>query len=383
MNKKSLSHEEYMNSIYKKMGILLERGKNQIHLNLSNSDLIDHAVKLGHGKLSKAGALMVETGKHTGRSANDKYVVKSESTKDTIWWENSINVMTQDDFETLRKDVVEFLNDEKDLYISERSVGSIQEYNIGVATVSTRPSHTLFCNHLFREQLNPFNEQKDFLILHAPDFPVDKTKYNTKSETIITTDFDRKITIITGTFYAGEIKKSMFSVMNYLLPEKNILPMHAGASETNDGNSCLFFGLSGTGKTTLSTDEGTLLIGDDEHGLSDDGVFNFEGGCYAKTAKLSKTGEPEIWDAAHTFGAMLENVVAHPETNEVDFDDVSISENGRCSYPLSFIKDLKQDSKGGIPQHIFFLTADAFGVLPPVSKLTNCLLYTSPSPRDV
>ena len=210
----------------------------------------------------------------------------------------------------------------------------------------------------------------DFTILHAPLLEIDPKKFNTKSETVIVTCFDSKTTIITGTCYAGEIKKSMFSVMNFLLPQKGVLPMHSGINEGERGETSVFFGLSGTGKTTLSTDHGKRLIGDDEHGLSDKGVFNFEGGCYAKTYKLSQKAEPDIYQASTREGSLLENVIIRP-SGELDFDDCSITENGRSSYPLSFIPNIVPSAQGNIPSNMFFLTADAFGVLPPIAKLNK------------
>tara|TARA_B100001971_G_scaffold215193_1_gene260021 strand:- start:110952 stop:112523 length:1572 start_codon:yes stop_codon:yes gene_type:complete len=331
---------------------------------------IQSAIKMGYGKLSKDGALIVETGKHTGRSANDRYIVKSAKTENTIWWENNLNPMSSDTFQELQKDIVNYLNEHKKLFVTERSVGASPVHNISALLFTTHPQHALFSTHLFRDKVREFKEG-DFTILHAPEFKADKDKYGTKSETIVATCFETNTTIICGTLYAGEIKKSMFSVMNYRLPETGILPMHAGASHLPSGETSVFFGLSGTGKTTLSTDQGVLLIGDDEHGLSDEGVFNFEGGCYAKTYKLSAETEPGIWDATNRFGAMIENVTFDDTTGTVDFFDKSLTENGRSSYPLDFIEDLEPSSQGKTPSHIFFLTADAFGVLPPVSKLTK------------
>lgn len=341
-----------------------------LHQNLPKSFYVQEAVKKGFGRLSKDGALIVETGKQTGRSANDRYIVKSESTKDTIWWENNLSAMTPENFEKLRQRVVKYFNDFKELYVTERSVGAHRTHNIGARLITTHPQHALFSTHLFRDKLRELTDQ-DFTILHAPELKPDPSEFSTKSNTIVATCFDTNTTIIVGTLYAGEIKKSMFSVMNYRLPTSNILPMHAGASELQNKETSVFFGLSGTGKTTLSTDTGTLLIGDDEHGLSDEGLFNFEGGCYAKTYQLSAETEPEIYAATNSFGAMVENVTFDEKTGTIDFNDKTLTENGRSSYPLSFIKELEKSGQGKSPSHIFFLTADAFGVLPPVAKLTK------------
>jgi phosphoenolpyruvate carboxykinase (ATP) len=342
----------------------------EVYFQLANNVLIEKSVQMGQGKLSKDGALVVKTGKHTGRSAKDKYVVKTATTEESIWWDNALNPMTTDNFSKLKKKVLDYLNGRRDLFVTERSVGAHEKHNIGCRLITTHPHHALFSKHLFREKYGELND-KAFTILHAPDLVVDPIEFGTKSGTVVTTCFDTNTTIICGTAYAGEIKKSMFCVMNYLLPEENILPMHSGSNHLKNGECSVFFGLSGTGKTTLSTDEGTLLVGDDEHGLSDEGVFNFEGGCYAKTYQLSAEKEPGIYKASNRFGAICENVVMNEENGVIDFDDKSLSENGRSSYPLEFIEGLEKTSKGDVPKHIFFLTADAFGVLPPVSSLTK------------
>ncbi len=357
-------------SYYENLGLNLNREPHRVFVDVPLNNLVEQAVLTGEGTLSKHGALRVETGKHTGRSAGDKYVVKSASTAEKIWWDNSLHEMTPETFAKLKKTVIDHLNKDGNLYITHRSVGADKEHNIGIRTVTNRPQHSLFSKYLFRYTMHDLTE-KDFTILHAPDLEIDPNEYGTKSGTVITTCFDTNTTIIVGSFYAGEIKKSMFCVMNYVLPDKGVLPMHAGANRLENGNTSVFFGLSGTGKTTLSTDEGTYLIGDDEHGLSDDGLFNFEGGCYAKTYKLSKSGEPEIYKAASTFGAILENVILTEKTGEPDYYNNELTENGRCSYPLDFIDELEPSSRGKIPNHIFFLCADAFGVLPPVAKLSR------------
>ena len=357
---------------YQNLGLTLGKNNQRLVVDSPLNNLIEETLVGGLGKLSKFGALVVQTGKHTGRSAGDKYVVKSKSTASKIWWDNSIHEMSENNFAKLKAKAVEELNAKSTLYITERSVGSVKQHNIGVSLITTNPQHSLFSKHLFRHPLHKWGEgPNDFIILHLPELKIDPQEFGTRTETVITTCFDSKMTIIVGTSYAGEIKKSMFCVMNYLLPEKDILPMHAGANRLDNGQTSIFFGLSGTGKTTLSTDQGTFLIGDDEHGLSDKGIFNFEGGCYAKTYKLSRSGEPEIFKASSTFGAMLENVIMTEKTGEPDYYNNSLTENGRSSYPLDFIENLEPTSKGKIPQHIFFLTADAFGILPPVARLSQ------------
>lgn len=355
-----------MHAFYQSLGLKVPT----VHFNLLPHQLIQKTLEKKEGRLSKHGALVVTTGKHTGRSAQDRYVVKSASTEAKIWWENAIRPMTTEQFNKLKQAVLEHLNQSPELFISERSVGAHPKHNVGVRLVSRHPSHVLFAQHLFRDTERELDDQ-DFTVLHAPTLAIDPKQFDTRAETVIVTDFDQRMTLVIGSLYAGEIKKSMFSVMNYLLPDSAILPMHAGANRLSNGETGVFFGLSGTGKTTLSTDVGTYLIGDDEHGLSEEGIFNFEGGCYAKTYKLSAETEPEIYKASQTFGAMLENVMLDERSGEVDYNDKSLTENGRLSYPLSFIEELEPTSRGGVPKNIFFLTADAFGVLPPVAKLTR------------
>ena len=356
-----------MTAFYQELGIPKETN---LYINRPRSFYIQETIRRGYGRLSKDGALIVETGKHTGRSANDRYIVRSKTTEDNVWWENNLNPMTPEVFAKLKEKVVGVLSREKELYITERSVGAHETHNIGARTISTHPQYSVFTSHLFRDKIREF-DNRDFTILHAPGVNLNTEEFGTKSETCVVTCFDTNTTIIVGTFYAGEIKKSMFAAMNYRLPEVGVLPMHAGASRKENMESSIFFGLSGTGKTTLSTDTGTFIIGDDEHGLSDEGVFNFEGGCYAKTYQLSQKNEPEIWAATNRFGSMIENVTHDKATGLVDFNDKSMTENGRAAYPLEFINELEKSSKGQVPSHIFFLTADAFGVLPPVSKLSK------------
>jgi phosphoenolpyruvate carboxykinase (ATP) len=359
-----------MANFYENLGLKMDRSPNTIYVDSPANFLISETVRRGIGELTSKGSLLVKTGKHTGRSAKDRYIVRSASTENSVWWENDLLPMTGDMFQTLKQHVLDYLNDDKDLFITERSVGADKLNNLGARLITTNPNHALFSQHLFREKMREFNSE-DYTILHAPELKLDPAKFDIRTETAVVTCIDTKTTIICGTLYAGEIKKSMFAAMNYELPEKNILPMHSGANRLLNEEVSVFFGLSGTGKTTLSCDEGTLLIGDDEHGLSDEGIFNFEGGCYAKTYKLTKETEPAIFKASNRFGALLENVVINDDTGRVDFFDKSLAENGRSSYPLSFIDELEKSSRGDVPKHIFFLCADAFGVLPPVSKLTK------------
>jgi phosphoenolpyruvate carboxykinase (ATP) len=342
----------------------------KLYKNAHKSFLMEKAILNKEGMLGPDGQLVVQTGNKTGRSADDKYIVFDSETKESVWWDNNIHEMSDDTFKDLRNNVINYLNTFKELYVTERSVGSIGNFSIGVDFVSPSASAALFTEYIFKDRHGNLH-QDEFLILYAPDFVVDKLKYRTHSETIIATCFESKTTIIIGTKYAGEIKKSMFCIMNYLLPELGILPMHSGANQDSQGESFVFFGLSGTGKTTLSTDEGLLLIGDDEHGMSEKGIFNFEGGCYAKTSKLALVTEPAIYKASTQYSSFLENVKLSDDRRAIDFFDESLTENGRATYPLSFISSRVESSEGKIPHHIFYLTADAFGVLPPVSLLSS------------
>lgn len=345
-----------------------QHSSESIFENASQETLLKHAVEYTGAKLTNAGAIVVNTGKHTGRAAKDKYVVLTSKTENTIDWKNNVNKMTPEGFANLKKDVIAHINTQPRLYRTVRNVGAIAKYALQVQLFSTHPSHSLFFDYLMRNDKHNQCELGTYTIFHAPTLNIDTAKHGTRSETVIAMDLDNNEIVIAGTLYAGEIKKSVFSAMNYILPDHNILPMHAGSNVAANGEVSVFFGLSGTGKTTLSTQEGRLLIGDDEHGLSSDGIFNFEGGCYAKTIKLSPTGEPGIFKACNTKGAILENVTM--KGDKPDFDDTSLGENGRCAYPLRYIDEVNADSKGKVPNHMFFLSADAFGVLPPVSKLT-------------
>jgi phosphoenolpyruvate carboxykinase (ATP) len=312
------------------------------------------------------------TAPHTGRSPNDKFTVKEPSTEDEIWW-GDVNVpMTPEHFAALRTDVLRYLDEQDDLYVRDVWAGADPQYRLNVRVVTPSAWHSVFVNNMF---LEPFGEHRGhfkarFTVLHAPEYQADPDRHGTRSGAFVVVNFAERQVLIGGTRYAGEIKKSIFSVMNYLLPQHDVLSMHCSANMGDDYDVALFFGLSGTGKTTLSTDPERQLIGDDEHGWSGDGVFNFEGGNYAKVVRLSKEGEPLIWDASRRFGAILENVVLDADRHP-DFDDTSITENTRSSYPLRHVPRAVRDKRGGHPRHVIFLTADAFGVLPPIAKLTR------------
>lgn len=340
----------------------------RIYKNASRSFLMQKALFKQQAELGPHGELLILTGSHTGRAVDDKYVVHTEMTEKSIWWENKVKPMGEEVFEHLYADVLNYLHRLPEVFFTERSIGSASHYALNIEFLSELPSAALFTEYMFKDK-QVFAED-GFKILHAPFFEVDPFKYGTRSDTVIVTSFEKKCILIAGTQYAGEIKKSMFSVMNYLTPLEGILPMHAGANQLENGECFAFFGLSGTGKTTLATEPQTLLIGDDEHGLSERGLFNFEGGCYAKTFRLSPETEPEIYRASTRFGSFLENVKMNHESHELDFFDSSITENGRSSYPLEFIEKRVLSGEGAIPKDIFFLCADAFGVMPAVSRLS-------------
>jgi phosphoenolpyruvate carboxykinase (ATP) len=317
------------------------------------------------------GAIATVTAPHTGRSPNDRFVVRNELTEGIVDW-GKVNVpMTPEHFDALRADVVAYLND-CELFVHDARAGEDEAHGVGVRVISESPWHALFAYNMFLrlspDELEGFEPQ--FTVLHAPHFKADPARHGSNSETVIVVNFAAREVLVTGSRYAGEIKKSIFSVLNHLLPEAGVLPMHCSANVGSTGDVALFFGLSGTGKTTLSADASRGLIGDDEHGWSDEGVFNFEGGCYAKTIRLSPEGEPEIYRATQMFGTILENVVLDEETRKINFDDSSITENTRASYPIHYIPNAVLPSRGRHPSNVVFLTADAFGVLPPISRLT-------------
>ena len=338
------------------------------YANLAPAVLIEHALRRGEGQLSDTGALVVDTGDHTGRSPQDKYVVRHGRLADEIWWGDVNRPLTPDAFAALHVDIVAHLAT-RDRYRMDLSAGADPAHNLPVRLVTESAWAAFFARNLFLPAVeHPSPEVSGWTILHAPHFLADSVRHQTRSETAIAIDFEWRRILIAGTRYAGEIKKAVFTVLQGLLPGEGIAPMHCSANEGEDGQTALFFGLSGTGKTTLSTDPARRLIGDDEHGWSQRGIFNFEGGSYAKTVGLSAQTEPEIYRAARQFGSVLENVVLDPETRQPRFDDDSLTENTRAAYPLAFL-DPHAGGGGGHPSHVLFLTADAFGVLPPVARL--------------
>jgi len=347
------------------------RPAENVYWNLTAPSLYEAALLRGEGQLSSHGALSVETGVFTGRSPKDKFIVKEPSSDANIWWGNINQPFDADAFDALHHRVVEYLN-ARDLFVEDLYVGADPTYRMPLRVVSERAWNALFARTMFirpeRDELETVIPE--FTILHAPLMQADPARDGTRSSTFIVVSLAKKLILIGGTEYGGEIKKSIFSIMNYLLPLRNVMPMHCSANEGSEGDIALFFGLSGTGKTTLSSDPTRTLIGDDEHGWSDDGIFNFEGGCYAKVINLSETAEPDIFAASRTFSTVLENCVLDPDTHEIDYTDGSLTENTRACYPLDVIPNASRTGVAGHPDNIIFLTADAFGVLPPISKLT-------------
>ncbi|MDN7246073.1 phosphoenolpyruvate carboxykinase (ATP) [Planococcus shenhongbingii] len=349
----------------------LLNGQN-VHVQLSVPQLVEAATSRGEAVLTREGAVKAETGKYTGRSPKDKYIVEEDISKDKIDWGAVNRPISSDVFENLYNKVIEHLKQQDALYVFKGFAGADPESRLAIQTINEYAWHNLFAHQLF---IRPTAEElaaheAEFTVVYAPTFQADPAVDGTDSETFIIVSMEKKIILIGGTEYAGEMKKSIFSIMNHILPEKGILPMHCSANVGHEGDVALFFGLSGTGKTTLSADEDRKLIGDDEHGWSDNGVFNIEGGCYAKTINLTREHEPQIYDAIR-FGAVLENVVVDDDTRIPDYHDGSLTENTRAAYPIQAIDNIVDPSVAGHPKTIVFLTADAFGVLPPISKLTK------------
>jgi phosphoenolpyruvate carboxykinase (ATP) len=344
-------------------------GLGSVRWNLNEVDLVETAIRRGEGRFTAHGALVVTTGQHTGRSAKDKFVVRDEHTDPVIWWDNN-KAMTPEAFEQLYDDFKAHAAG-RDLFVQDLVGGADPENAIATRVVTEYAWHALFIRNLLirpdRQALIDFDPE--LTIIDLPSFRADPERHGCRSETVIACDLTRKIILIGGTSYGGEMKKSVFTVLNYLLPEKHVMPMHCSANVGPDGDAAVFFGLSGTGKTTLSADPKRTLVGDDEHGWGKDGIFNFEGGCYAKTIKLSAEAEPEIFATTKMFSTVLENVVLDSD-RVPDFDDKSLTENTRAAYPLHFIPNASKSGRAGHPRNIIMLTADAFGVLPPIARLT-------------
>ncbi|MFC0562053.1 phosphoenolpyruvate carboxykinase (ATP) [Halalkalibacter alkalisediminis] len=346
--------------------------QNNVQLNLPISSLIEKSLMRGEGSLTSTGALSVETGAYTGRSPKDKFIVNESSITDKIEWGPVNQPIEKEVFAALYQKVLEHLGKKEELFVSDGFAGADQTYRLPLKVINEFAWHQVFARQLFIRPngLEDKREENAFTIVSAPTFKADPVVDGTRSEAFVIVSFEERVVLIGGTEYAGEMKKSIFSVMNFLLPEQDVLSMHCSANTGREGDVALFFGLSGTGKTTLSADPNRSLIGDDEHGWSSNGVFNIEGGCYAKCVNLSQEKEPQIWNAIR-FGSVLENVVVDPQTGQPNYDDISLTENTRAAYPIELIPNALTPSVSGHPNTIIFLTADAFGVLPPISKLTK------------
>jgi phosphoenolpyruvate carboxykinase (ATP) len=347
-------------------------GTGLVYWNLPAEALVEEMVFRGEAKMTRHGAIVAHTGKHTGRSANDKFVVRESSTEGHIWWGQYNRPFSTDKFNELYARMMGFVQGH-DLFVQDCYVGADPEYQMPVRVVTEYAWHSMFARNMFIPPKSAAEYRRhvpDFTVIALPSFKGMPGIDGTASNTFIVLSFEQRVCVIGNTAYAGEIKKSVFTMLNFLLPLQGVMPMHCSANVGKDGDTALFFGLSGTGKTTLSADPNRGLIGDDEHGWSDNGVFNFEGGCYAKVINLSETAEPQIYATTRRFGTILENVVYNPVTREIDLDDDSITENTRGSYPLDFIGNAVLEKRGGQPKNIILLTCDATGVMPPIAKLT-------------
>nr|WP_254070248.1 phosphoenolpyruvate carboxykinase (ATP) [Acidisphaera sp. L21] len=343
----------------------------QVHANLAPPALVAASMRRSEGRLSADGALMAMTGVHTGRSVQDKFVVDEPETTNDIWWGKINQKLPGEKFEGLRGHVASYLGAQQELFTQDLYAGADPAHRVRVRLVTSSAWHALFARNMFirppAAELAGF--EPDYVILHAPHYQAEPSRDGVRTSTAVALSFSRKLIVIAGTEYAGEIKKSIFTVMNYKLPAEGVLPMHCSANMNDKDEVALFFGLSGTGKTTLSSDPHRPLIGDDEHGWGENGVFNFEGGCYAKVIDLSKKAEPVIWAATHRFGTVLENVAAD-KAGHLDLTDGTATQNTRACYPIDFVSNASKTGRGGQPKHVVMLTCDAFGVLPPIAKLS-------------
>jgi phosphoenolpyruvate carboxykinase (ATP) len=342
----------------------------RVYWNLQAPRLYEEALQRREAVLAQGGALVAETGAHTGRSPKDKFIVRDAQTEDKVWWENN-GGLTRDQFDTLLQDFIAHAEG-KELFAQDLFGGADPHFRVRARVYTEYAWHSLFIrNLLIRPEMRELaGFVPELTIVDLPSFRADPARHGCRSETVIACDFDRGIVLIGGTSYAGEMKKSVFTYLNYTLPPQGVMPMHCSANAGFRNDVAVFFGLSGTGKTTLSADPNRTLIGDDEHGWAPSGVFNFEGGCYAKAIKLSREAEPEIYATTERFGTVMENVVLDPLTGIPDFDDGSRTENTRVAYPLDYIPNASDTGRGGVPKNIVMLTCDAFGVLPPIAKLT-------------
>ena len=344
----------------------------RVHWNLSPAALYEEALRRREAQLAAEGPLVARTGQHTGRSPNDKFVVREPQSEPHIHWGSVNRPIDESKFDALHRDMMAYVQDQE-LYVLDAWAGTDPKFRLPIRVITEFAWHSLFARNMFLPEDDPArraSHRPEFTVINLPRFKADPAKHGSRSDVAIFVNFGRKMVLIAGTEYAGETKKSIFTILNYTLPLQGVLSMHCSANIGADDDTALFFGLSGTGKTTLSSDPRRRLIGDDEHGWSDTGVFNFEGGCYAKVIKLSAEAEPQIYATTRRFGTILENVVVDPEQRTLDLDDASLTENTRGSYPITFIDNAELSGRGGHPKNVIMLTADAYGVLPPIARLT-------------
>lgn len=349
------------------------RNIREVFYNYGTPALYEQVVRRREGLLAHMGPIVVRTGDHTGRSPNDKFLVKESSSEKNIWWGKVNKSMTEDQYNRLFAKMMAYIQG-KDLYVEDCYVCADEKYRYPIRVITETAWHNLFARNMFRRYKDQSELEKHnpkFTVIQMPNFHANPQKDGTNSEVFVVINFGEKIVLIGGTSYAGEIKKSIFTVLNYEMPKQNVMSMHCSANVGEKEDVALFFGLSGTGKTTLSADPSRKLIGDDEHGWSEDGVFNYEGGCYAKVIRLSQEAEPDIYETTRMFGTILENVQIDAQTRRIDLDDDTFTENTRAAYPITHIDNIMDEGTGGHPENIIMLTADAFGVLPPISKLTT------------
>jgi len=344
----------------------------EIYWGLAPAELVEHAIINGEALLADTGALTADTGEFTGRSPKDRFIVKDAGNENTIWWGDINQPFSPEAFDVIHREMTSFLEDKK-IYVRDAYAGADPEFRLNLRIINTLSWHNLFCYNMFIRPTaaDEENFSPEFTIICIPEFKADPAVHGTRQGNFVLLNFSKKLVLIGGTAYAGEMKKGIFSVLNYLLPQNHkVLPMHCSANTGQKGDTAIFFGLSGTGKTTLSTDPKRKLIGDDEHGWTDTGVFNFEGGCYAKVGDLTREQEPDIFDAIR-FGAIVENTRFYQKRRDIDFFNKEVTPNTRTAYPIHFIVNSASPSMGNLPKNIFFLTADAFGVIPPISKLNT------------
>lgn len=339
-----------------------------VYWNLNSPELYEVIAQRGEGLISDHGALIVDTGEHTGRAAKDKAIVREPASEEKVWWGEVNKEFSQDKFNSLKERMMAHVKG-RDLFVQDTFVGADERYQLPVRIITELAWHSLFARTMFIRK-SASSHRPEFTVINIPSFTADPERDGTRSPTFILVDFSQKLVLIGGTSYAGETKKSVFTLMNFLLPQRDVMSMHCSANVGDAGDVAIFFGLSGTGKTTLSADPERKLIGDDEHGWSRDGVFNYEGGCYAKVIKLSPEAEPDIYRTTRMFGTVIENVMYDPVTRTLDLDDATKTENTRAAYPLESIPNIMPEGHAGHPKNIIMLTADAFGVLPPVSSLS-------------